>query len=212
MSRWPGARPTTTRSWRSTSSSAGSSSAASTRTCASARATPTARAPASSSGAVAGPFALAASVQSDATADAVREALGELRAIRGERPVTAEELELGRAPLTRGYPRGFETAEQIESRHRPDRALRSPRRLLHDVRAQGARAHPRGPDPRRRHPHRSLALPGRHRRRPRQDGSAGRAGVGRADWGGGELQHSSWGSACAAPKASTAEDAEAAER
>ena len=52
-------------------------------------------------------------MQSDATADAVREALGELRAIRGERPVTAEELELGRAPLTRGYPRSFETAEQI---------------------------------------------------------------------------------------------------
>jgi zinc protease len=60
-----------------------------------------------------GPFVLAASLQSDATADAVREALGELHAIRGDRPVTAEELELGRAPLTRGYPRGFETAEQI---------------------------------------------------------------------------------------------------
>jgi zinc protease len=60
-----------------------------------------------------GPFSLHASVQSDATADAVREALSELRAIRGERPVTAEELELGRAPLTRGYPRGFETAEQV---------------------------------------------------------------------------------------------------
>jgi len=60
-----------------------------------------------------GPFALQASLQSDATADAVREALSELRAIRRERPVTAEELELGRAPLTRGYPRGFETAEQI---------------------------------------------------------------------------------------------------
>jgi predicted Zn-dependent peptidase len=60
-----------------------------------------------------GPFALHASVQSDATADAVREATLELRAIRDERPVTAEELELGRAPLTRGYPRGFETAEQI---------------------------------------------------------------------------------------------------
>lgn len=60
-----------------------------------------------------GPFALHASVQSDATADAVREALAELRAIRDERPVTAAELELGRAPLTRGYPRGFETAEQI---------------------------------------------------------------------------------------------------
>ena len=60
-----------------------------------------------------GPFAVHASVQSDATADAVREVVAELRAIRGERPVTAEELELGRAPLTRGYPRGFETAEQI---------------------------------------------------------------------------------------------------
>ena len=60
-----------------------------------------------------GPFALHASVQSDATADAVREALIELRAIRGDRPVTSEELELGRAPLTRGYPRGFETADQI---------------------------------------------------------------------------------------------------
>jgi zinc protease len=60
-----------------------------------------------------GPFSLHASVQSDATADAVREALAELRAIRGDRPVTKEELELGRAPLTRGYPRGFETAEQV---------------------------------------------------------------------------------------------------
>ncbi len=60
-----------------------------------------------------GPFALHASVQSDATADAVREAILELHAIRGDRPVTPEELELGRAPLTRGYPRGFETADQI---------------------------------------------------------------------------------------------------
>lgn len=60
-----------------------------------------------------GPFALHASVQSDATADAVREVLSELSDIRGPRPVTPEELELGRAPLTRGYPRGFETGEQI---------------------------------------------------------------------------------------------------
>lgn len=60
-----------------------------------------------------GPFVLQASVQSDATADAVREAIGELRAIRGERPVTREELETGRAALTRGYPRNFETADQI---------------------------------------------------------------------------------------------------
>ena len=60
-----------------------------------------------------GPFVLHASVQADATADALREAIGEIRAIRGERPVTREELELGRASLTRGYPRSFETADQI---------------------------------------------------------------------------------------------------
>lgn len=61
----------------------------------------------------AGPFVLHASVQSDATVDAVTEALSELRGIRGDRPVTAAELETGRAALTRGYPRNFETAEQI---------------------------------------------------------------------------------------------------
>jgi len=60
-----------------------------------------------------GPFTLHASVQSDATADAVSEALSELSAIRGDRPVTRAELEMGRAALTRGYPRNFETAEQI---------------------------------------------------------------------------------------------------
>jgi predicted Zn-dependent peptidase len=60
-----------------------------------------------------GPFVLHASVQSDATAEALREAIGEIRAIRGERPITRAELELGRASLTRGYPRNFETADQI---------------------------------------------------------------------------------------------------
>ena len=60
-----------------------------------------------------GPFVLHASVQSEATVDAVLESLSELRAIRGDRPVTRPELETGRAALTRGYPRNFETAEQI---------------------------------------------------------------------------------------------------
>jgi predicted Zn-dependent peptidase len=60
-----------------------------------------------------GPFVLQASVQSDATADAVRESLRELEAIRGTRPVTRHELEMGRAGLTRGYPRNFETADQL---------------------------------------------------------------------------------------------------
>lgn len=61
----------------------------------------------------AGPFVLQASVQSEPTADAITEAMGELEAIRGERPVTHDELLLGRAALTRGYPRNFETGEQI---------------------------------------------------------------------------------------------------
>ncbi len=60
-----------------------------------------------------GPFALQASVQSEVTVEAILEALSELRAVRGERPVTRKELETGRAGLTRGYPRNFETAEQI---------------------------------------------------------------------------------------------------
>jgi predicted Zn-dependent peptidase len=60
-----------------------------------------------------GPFALQVSVQSDVTADAIRESFSELRAIRDERPVTRHELELGRAALTRGYPRNFETADHM---------------------------------------------------------------------------------------------------
>lgn len=60
-----------------------------------------------------GPFVVQASVQSDATADAIREALREIEEIRGARPITAEELDTGRAALTRGYARNFETAEQV---------------------------------------------------------------------------------------------------
>ena len=60
-----------------------------------------------------GPFALYASVQSEVTVDAILEAFDELHAIRADRPVTPAELETGRAALTRGYPRNFETAEQI---------------------------------------------------------------------------------------------------
>jgi zinc protease len=61
----------------------------------------------------AGPFSLQASVQSEATTEAVEDALAEISAIRGERAVTDEELAVGRAALTRGYPRNFETGEQI---------------------------------------------------------------------------------------------------
>ncbi len=60
-----------------------------------------------------GPFSLETSVDVAATADAVRDSLHELSAIRGEHPVTAQELALAKATLTRGYPRNFETAQQV---------------------------------------------------------------------------------------------------
>ena len=60
-----------------------------------------------------GPFLLQASVQSEATGEAIKESIAEIEAIRGERPVTRDELDTGRAALTRGYPRNFETAEQV---------------------------------------------------------------------------------------------------
>jgi zinc protease len=60
-----------------------------------------------------GPFQMSASVQTDATAAAIREAVSEVTAMRGERPVTAAELDLARAALTRGYPRNFETSDQV---------------------------------------------------------------------------------------------------
>jgi predicted Zn-dependent peptidase len=59
------------------------------------------------------PFLLQVSVQTTATAEAIREAIGEIADIRGSRPVTPEELALGTAALTRGYARGFETADQV---------------------------------------------------------------------------------------------------
>jgi zinc protease len=59
------------------------------------------------------PFALQASVHTAATADAVRDSLAELEAIRGMRPPTGDELALAKASLTRGYPRNFETAQQV---------------------------------------------------------------------------------------------------
>ena len=72
-----------------------------------------------------GPFLLQASVQSDATLAAIRESVSEITAIRGDRPVTREELETGRAALTRGYPRNFETAEQV--------ARAAAQMVLHDL-------------------------------------------------------------------------------
>jgi zinc protease len=59
------------------------------------------------------PFSLQASVHGAATADAIRDSLTELADIRGIRPPTPQELSLAKASLTRGYPRNFETAQQV---------------------------------------------------------------------------------------------------
>src|SRR4029453_2575245 len=59
------------------------------------------------------PFVLHASVQTAATGEAVSDALHEFEALRSERPVTAEELELAKASLTRGYPQSFQTVPQV---------------------------------------------------------------------------------------------------
>jgi zinc protease len=60
-----------------------------------------------------GPFVIQLGVATSATVEAAGEALAELAAIRGSRPATVHELDVARASLTRGYPRGFETTEQI---------------------------------------------------------------------------------------------------
>jgi zinc protease len=60
-----------------------------------------------------GPFQVQASVQTAATAAAIEEVLKEIDGIATSRPVSDPELALARAALTRGYPRNFETAEQI---------------------------------------------------------------------------------------------------
>jgi predicted Zn-dependent peptidase len=60
-----------------------------------------------------GPFMLQASVQTEGTVRAIEESLAEIAGIRGPRRVTAEELSLAVAALTRGYARNFETAEQV---------------------------------------------------------------------------------------------------
>ena len=60
-----------------------------------------------------GPFLLSVSVDRAATALAIRESLKEISDIREARPVTASELEVGVAALTRGYAKNFETCDQL---------------------------------------------------------------------------------------------------
>jgi zinc protease len=60
-----------------------------------------------------GPFVLETSVGTEVTSAALTEAFREIRDIRGERPVTPDELAMARSAVALGYPRGFETAQQV---------------------------------------------------------------------------------------------------
>jgi zinc protease len=64
----------------------------------------------------AGPFAASGGVFTNVTKEAIGEFLKELRGIRGEIPVTASELEYAKQGILRGFPRGFETPDQIAGR------------------------------------------------------------------------------------------------
>jgi zinc protease len=53
------------------------------------------------------------SVHTAATAESIADTVQEISDLRDSRPATDEELSLARASLTRGYPRNFETAQQV---------------------------------------------------------------------------------------------------
>ena len=59
------------------------------------------------------PFMLRTSVDVAATAEAVEDTLHEFEDMRGSRPVTADELHLAKASLTRGFAREYETVDQV---------------------------------------------------------------------------------------------------
>ena len=63
----------------------------------------------------AGPFTATAPVQTAVTKESVMEFLKELKGIRGEIPVTQQELEYNKQSLIRRFPAGFETVDQISS-------------------------------------------------------------------------------------------------
>lgn len=64
----------------------------------------------------AGPFLASAGVQTAVTKESVVEFMKELRGIRGEIPVTQQELTYNKQSIISGYPRGFETPGGIGNR------------------------------------------------------------------------------------------------
>jgi zinc protease len=61
----------------------------------------------------AGPFVAQAPVQGFSTKESVIEFMKELRGIRGEIPVSTDELETAKRAMVRAFPRSFETPDQI---------------------------------------------------------------------------------------------------
>jgi predicted Zn-dependent peptidase len=59
------------------------------------------------------PFSLETSVHTASTADAIADCLAEFDGIGGSKPPSDQEMTMAKASLTRGYPRGFETAQQV---------------------------------------------------------------------------------------------------
>lgn len=59
------------------------------------------------------PFSLETSVGTASTVDAIADCLAEFGDISGSRPPSDDEMTMAKASLTRGYPRGFETAQQV---------------------------------------------------------------------------------------------------
>ena len=60
-----------------------------------------------------GPFVMQTSVGTDVTVPAIAEAWREIRDIAASRPPTPDEVALAFASVSKGYPRGFETAGQV---------------------------------------------------------------------------------------------------
>lgn len=60
-----------------------------------------------------GPFSVHTSVQTAVTGDALGEIRREIEELEGPRPVTPAELTRAQASVGLGYPRGFETAQQV---------------------------------------------------------------------------------------------------
>ena len=59
------------------------------------------------------PFLLQTRVETRATAEAIADAHDEMDGIRGRQPPTPDEMTMAVAALTRGFPRNFETVEQV---------------------------------------------------------------------------------------------------